>query len=268
MSEQSASPGCSSDHLQAMSDADWSRIRAARSGKELAIAEPWQSVFAPLVAPAAPAAFVIGQIGQSLDGRIATASGHSHYINGPAAIVHLHRLRALVDAVIVGIGTVTADDPQLTVRRVEGPSPARVVIDPQGRIPHRARLLADDGCRRIVVARTGVAIDLPGDVETLRIHDEGAGVLPPAAIVRALARLGLRRVLVEGGALTLSRFLAAGCLHRLHVLVAPLIIGAGPTGLSLPAIDRLEQAVRPPARTWRLGQDVLFDLELGSSAGG
>jgi riboflavin-specific deaminase-like protein len=205
---------------------------------------------------------VIGQIGQSLDGRIATASGHSHYINGPAAIVHLHRLRALVDAVIVGIGTVTADDPQLTVRRIEGPSPARVVIDPRGRIARSARLLAADGCRRIVVTRPEVTIDLPAGVERLGIEGDGAGVLPPAAILRELARVGLRRVLVEGGALTLSRFLAAGCLHRLHILMAPLIIGAGPTGLSLPAIDRLDDALRPPAHACRLDQDMLFDLDL------
>ena len=74
---------------------------------------------------------VVGQIGQSLDGRIATPKGHSHYVNGDDGLAHLHRLRALVDAVVVGIGTVLADDPQLTVRRVSGPHPARVVIDPQ-----------------------------------------------------------------------------------------------------------------------------------------
>ena len=64
---------------------------------------------------------VVGQIGQSLDGRIATATGHSQYINGAAGLAHLHRLRALVDAVVVGVGTAIADDPQLTVRRVAGP---------------------------------------------------------------------------------------------------------------------------------------------------
>lgn len=250
-----------------MSDADWSHLRAARNGADLAIAEPWQSVFAPLVAPAARATLVIGQIGQSLDGRIATASGHSHYINGPAAIVHLHRLRALVDAVIVGIGTVTADDPLLTVRHVEGTSPARVVIDPRGRIARDAKLLAADGCRRVVVTRPDAAPDLPGDVERLILDGDAAGMLAPAAIIGALAARGLHRVLVEGGALTLSRFLAAGCLHRLHVLVAPLIIGTGPIGLALPAVDRLEQALRPPAYTCRLGEDVLFDLDLGAGTG-
>lgn len=268
MSEPSVNAENSLDRLETLSHLDWLQVCAARDGADLAIAEPWQSIFAPLVAPAARAAFVIGQIGQSLDGRLATASGHSHYINGSDAIVHLHRLRALVDAVVVGIGTVTADDPQLTVRRVDGPSPVRVVIDPQGRLARTAKLLATDGCRRVVVTRPDATTDLPGDVERLTIGADAAGVLPAAAIVQALAGIGLRRVLVEGGALSLSRFLAAGCLHRLHILVAPLIIGAGPTGLSLPPIDRLEQALRPPVRTWRLGQDVLFDLDLGSTVGG
>ena len=82
---------------------------------------------------------VVGQCGQSIDARIATASGHSHYINGAEGLAHLHRLRALVDAVVVGVGTALADDPQLTVRRVAGPNPARVVIDPNGRLaPTRA----------------------------------------------------------------------------------------------------------------------------------
>ena len=72
-------------------------------------------------------------------------AGHSHYINGPAGLAHLHRLRALVDAVVIGVGTAIADDPQLTVRRVAGPSPARVVIDPNGRLPPTARVLAADG---------------------------------------------------------------------------------------------------------------------------
>ena len=77
-----------------------------------------------------PEPVVIGQLGQSLDGRIATPTGASKYINGKEALAHLHRIRAKVDAVIVGVGTAIADDPQLTTRHVPGPSPVRVVIDP------------------------------------------------------------------------------------------------------------------------------------------
>src|SRR5215469_11553659 len=102
-------------------------------------------LYAPIAIGNLRKPFVVGQLGQSLDGRIATATGNSRYINCPDAIQHLHRLRALVDAVIVGIGTVLADDPQLTVRRVVSNDPARVVIDPNGRLPPDARILAEDG---------------------------------------------------------------------------------------------------------------------------
>src|SRR5438270_2681906 len=97
--------------------------------------QPWEDRFGPLRRGGIDELVVVGQIGQSIDGRIATVTGHSKYINGPAGLAHLHRLRALVDAVLVGIGTAVADNPQLTVRRVAGPSPARVVLDPRGRLP-------------------------------------------------------------------------------------------------------------------------------------
>ena len=108
-------------------------------------------MFGPLRKGTVDDCLVVGQLGQSLDGRIATESGHSKYINGPAGLVHLHRLRALVDAVVVGVGTAIADDPQLTVRRVSGPQPARVVIDPKGRLGADARMFADNGVRRLLI---------------------------------------------------------------------------------------------------------------------
>src|SRR5215208_2210082 len=119
------------------------------------IPPPWHELYGPLQEGAVDDLLVIAQIGQSLDGRVATSSGHSHYINGPDGLVHLHRLRALVDAVVVGVGTAIADDPQLTVRRVTGPQPARVVIDAGGRLPSGAKLLANDGVRRLVVTGAG-----------------------------------------------------------------------------------------------------------------
>jgi riboflavin-specific deaminase-like protein len=236
--------------------AQWPEVLAATGGKtpsaKLSDSVMWR-IYHPLVeARAAGRGFVIGQAGQSLDGRIATASGHSHYINGPAAILHLHRLRALVDAVVVGVGTVVADDPRLTVRNIEGPQPARVIIDPNGRAPAQARCFADDGADRIVLCRstTGAA-----NADYVVPED-----FTPAALLVALRARGLERVLIEGGPITLSAFLADRALNRLHVMIAPMIIGSGKPGFVLPEIASLEGALRPATTAYPLpGGDVLFD---------
>jgi len=244
-------------------EAAWLRVLRARTTGRFSAGKAWLSIYGPLVADPG-ARLVIGQLGQSLDGRIATASGHSHYINGRAAIVHLHRLRALVDAVVIGVGTAVADDPALTVRHVEGADPCRVVIDPAGRTPVASKLFANDGCRRLIVTRPDTATALPEGAERVPVEPDASGSLPPGRILEALAACGLRRILVEGGAATLSRFLDARCLDRLHIAVAPLIIGAGPVGLTLPPIDRLDAALRPPARCHPLGEDMLWDVDLAT----
>lgn len=212
-----------------------------------------------------PDPVVIAQLGQSLDGRIATPSGESKYINGPHALDHLHALRASVDAVVVGVGTICADDPLLTVRRVAGRHPARVVIDPSGRADPGARCFRNDGTRRLVVRRAGVDAPSMDGVEVVAL--EGAGAFHPAAIVEALAGLGLARILVEGGASTLSAFLAADLVDALHVFVSPVILGAGRIGLTREACDTLAQALRPKARVQVFADgDVLFQCDLRHGA--
>jgi riboflavin-specific deaminase-like protein len=223
-------------------------------------------IFEPLVLPPGPLA--IGQLGQSLDGRIATESGASHYINGEAARIHLHRLRAIVDAVLIGVATLNADDPQLTVRHVAGRNPVRVVLDPEGRADPRCRIFHDGQAPVLHVRRAGgpAGANLPAGIDTLELPaQEGLG-LHPAALLAALAGRGLTRVLVEGGGLTVSRFLQAGVLQRLHLLVAPMLIGSGRPGLCLPPIDTLDRALRPPCRVFACGEDSLFDLALAASA--
>jgi riboflavin-specific deaminase-like protein len=225
--------------------------------------QAWADVFGPLRKGMVDDLVIVGQIGQSLDGRIATESGHSKYVNGPAGLTHLHRLRALVDAVVVGVGSAIADDPQLTVRRVAGPQPARVVIDPKGRLGAAARMFADNGVRRLLVTAQGTCCAPPSGVEIVALPLTD-GQLAPSAILAELAGRGMRRILIEGGADTVSRFLAAGCLDRLHVMVAPIILGAGGPGLILPAIERADQAPRMPIRVHQIEDDVLFDCDLSA----
>ena len=136
----------------------WTPIPEAFRALTFPLPAPWEELFGPLRHGRIDDLVVVAQIGQSLDGRVATETGHSHYINGPAGLAHLHRLRALVDAVVIGAGTALADDPQLTVRRVSGPQPARVVIDARGRLPSGAKLLANDGVRRLFFRKVWVRI--------------------------------------------------------------------------------------------------------------
>jgi riboflavin-specific deaminase-like protein len=221
-------------------------------------------LYAPVAEGRGEPAFVIGQLGQSLDGRVATATGKSRYINGPEAIRHLHRLRALVDAVVVGVGTVIADDPQLSVREVEGPCPARVVIDPNFRMPDCARMLGD-GASPIYAIQAETRARAEG-IEPIIVPAASDGIAP-GAIVAALAARGFRRILIEGGAKTVSAFLAARALHRLHLSIAPMVIGSGPMGVNLPPIDELEAALRPTTLIHQLGEDVVFDCAFEATPG-
>ena len=118
-----------------------------------------------------PRPVVIGQLGQSLDGRIATPTGASKYINGQEALRHLHRIRAEVDAVIIGVGTAIADNPQLTTRHVEGPNPVRVVIDPHGRMPRDLTMLSDGAAP--VLAVTCRDASAPEGAEALPLDCDG-----------------------------------------------------------------------------------------------
>jgi riboflavin-specific deaminase-like protein len=240
-------------------DAVWrDALAAIRSG--LRNAPPrWEPIFGPLRTGLVDDLMVVGQIGQSLDGRTATMTGHSHYINGCEGLDHLHRLRALVDAVVIGVGTAVADDPLLTVRRVGGPHPVRVIIDPNGRLPACARALRDDGVQRLIITRQGARA--VAGIEHIALPVEN-GQVAPGAILASLAQRGLRRILVEGGAGTISRFLEAHCLDRLHVVVAPIILGGGRSGLDLTPIARCEEALRPHTRAHLLGNEVLFDCDL------
>ena len=248
-----------------MNDRLWTRLLSLRNGNGLIGRQDVDPAFA-LYGPIASAkdGFVLAQVGQSLDGRVATPSGDARDISGPEGLAHLHRCRALVDAVIVGIGTVQNDDPRLSVREVTGPSPARVIIDCRGELTGDERLF-QDGAAPVIVIQGHDAPRSATRFDVVRLQ-RGPDGLDPQDILDCLARRGLKRILVEGGARTIARFIDDGLVDRLHVTISPLIIGSGPSGISLAPITELCNAQRPSADVYVLGGDVLFDCRMKADA--
>ena len=243
-------------------DRDWAAMLAARDGAPPAGA--LAPLFAPLLAPpAAPdGCRVVGRLAQTLDGRIATASGSSRWIGGPGDILHTHRLRALCHAVVVGAGTVRHDDPLLTTREVAGPSPVRVVIDTDRRLSAEYRVFGEGPPTLLACAEDAPGPQRHGRAEVLRLPRAAAGGITPAVLLRALAARGLSRIFVEGGGLTVSRFLAAGCLDHLHVTVAPVLLGSGIPAFTLPEVPRIADGLRFTWRVHEIPPDILLDIPL------
>jgi diaminohydroxyphosphoribosylaminopyrimidine deaminase/5-amino-6-(5-phosphoribosylamino)uracil reductase len=208
----------------------------------------------------------VGHLGESLDGFIATHTGDSQWVTGPENVVHMHRLRALCDAVVVGAGTVAADDPQLTTRLVPGPSPLRVVLDPGRRLGDEHRVFGDDGSDTLYVC----ARELAGSGDTRFGCAKVLGVTGTAdgidlgELIGKLRSRGCTRIFVEGGGVTVSTFLQANLLDRLHLAIAPLLIGDGRAAIRLPPPSALGDCHRPVYRVFRMGGDVLFDCDLRS----
>jgi diaminohydroxyphosphoribosylaminopyrimidine deaminase/5-amino-6-(5-phosphoribosylamino)uracil reductase len=223
-------------------------------------AERLLDLYLPLCLGETSKGLVIGHIAQSLDGQIATSTGASCFITGPQDLAHTHRLRALCDAVVVGRSTVASDDPRLTTRLVPGRNPTRVVLDPGLRAPGESKVFRDGAAPTLVLCseHTPGRPASVGLAEVVAVPAAGE-VLSPADILATLRARGLGRVFIEGGGVTLSHFLRTGLVDRVHVTVSPVFLGPGRPGLVLAAIDGLDQALRPRARRFMLGDDVLFD---------
>jgi diaminohydroxyphosphoribosylaminopyrimidine deaminase/5-amino-6-(5-phosphoribosylamino)uracil reductase len=223
-------------------------------------------LYLPVCSATTARPMTVGHLGLSLDGFIATHTGDSQFVTGHENILHLHRMRALSDAVVVGAGTVAADDPQLTTRHVPGPNPLRVVFDPARRLTAEYRIFTDVSAPTWYCCARSLL--LPGEthlgsavVVGLESTEAGPGV---SHLLQLLHEHGCSRVFVEGGGVTVSAFLEANLLDRLQMAIAPLIIGDGIPAIRVSARSNLRDCLRPQYRVFRMGGDVLFDCELTS----
>jgi diaminohydroxyphosphoribosylaminopyrimidine deaminase/5-amino-6-(5-phosphoribosylamino)uracil reductase len=202
------------------------------------------------------------KLATSLDGRIATAAGESRWITGEASREQVHRLRAAHQAVLVGIETALADDPELTVRLpgYEGHQPARVVLDTRQRLEPGSRLAKTARDIPTYVVATGAAAPRLSDVgvRVLTVLAGPDGRPDLAAVVQRLTAEGLSDLFVEGGGQVAGSFLRAGLVDKLEWFRAPILLG----GEGRPAIGELGVAALAAAPHFRrvevqaLGDDL------------
>lgn len=213
---------------------------------------------------------VIAKIAQTLDGCVATSTGDSRWISGEASRKRVHAWRAQYDAVLIGTGTASADDPALTVRAVEGRQPWRVVIDTAGRLPEGLTLWQDEFVdRTIAVIGTGTDPSYAG-----LVRKKGGRIIEATATGRQLnlrdlfARLGegaddevppMQSVLVEPGPRLATALLRADLIDRLHVFIAPKIAGDGARSFEDLGVTQMSKARVFAESSWEaVGDDILF----------
>ncbi len=223
------------------------------------------------VRPSGTKPYVVLKYAQTLDGRIATSTGDSRWISGDEERRISHALRASCDAVLVGVGTVLSDDPQLTVRMIPGASPIRVVLDSTLRVPDGSRLLADDMATTIVITTDASPAERRDELRRNRVSvlvvPAGPFGVDPSAALEALHQAGIRSLLVEGGARVITSFLSLGLADRLIVGIAPRVLGNGTDAVMDLGVTEVSNSLRLERRAVHLaGDDVLIagDVVLSS----
>ncbi len=212
--------------------------------------------------------FVTIKYAQTIDGRIASSTGHSRWISSEPSRRFAHRLRAQHDAVLVGIGTIIADDPDLRVRMVRGKNPLRVVIDPALQMPQNANVLDNQDSSQTIIC-TGTlpeskepqAIKDRG-IETVAVERKGDGYLDLRSLLLELAKRQISSILVEGGAGVITSFLSADLFDRIIAITAPKIVGKGIEAVGDLGIRLMNDSIALRfERVFKKGDDIVMHLK-------
>ena len=200
----------------------------------------------------------IGQIGQSLDGKIALNNGSSNYIKEKESITYLHCLRSISDGVLVGVNTIIKDNPLLTTRKIKGPNPIRLIIDPTLKLTNKYKIFKDDN-KNIIFTNSSkekkfintTIVKFPKKNFTQNIYDY-------------LEKTSLQTILIEGGPTTLSHFIELKLLNYMQFIISPTIIGSGIDSVKLKPISDLKNALRAKNTICKLGKEIIVTLDFNS----
>ena len=200
----------------------------------------------------------IGQIGQSLDGKIALNNGNSHYINEKESITYLHCLRSISDGVLVGVNTIIKDDPFLTTRKIKGLNPIRLIIDPSLKLTKKYNIFKDNN-KNIIFTNSSkekklnnsTIIKFPKKNFTLSVY-------------KYLRKTSLKTILIEGGPTTLSHFIEHKFLNYMQFIISPTVIGSGIDSMKLKPISNLKNAIRTKNTINKLGKELIVTLDFNS----
>jgi diaminohydroxyphosphoribosylaminopyrimidine deaminase/5-amino-6-(5-phosphoribosylamino)uracil reductase len=210
--------------------------------------------------------YVTAKYAQSLDGRIATKTGDSQWISSEASRKYVHFLRSTNDGIMVGAGTVIADNPQLTVRHVKGKNPLRIIVDSKLRIPIKSSVLTDDNPHQTIIATTSntparkiTAIKKLG-VEVLVVRKERNGKVSFSSLLKELGKREIMSVLVEGGSGMITALLKVNLVDKMIIPISPRILGKGLEAIGDLNINKIKDAIKFSSfKTMKKGDDLIFE---------
>jgi len=200
----------------------------------------------------------IGQIGQSLDAKIALNNGNSHYINEKESITYLHCLRSISDGILVGVNTIIKDNPLLTTRKIKGQNPIRLIIDPSLRLTNKYKIFKDKNTN--IVFTTSNKTKNLNNTTIVKFPKKNFTL----SIYKFLKKSSLKYILIEGGPTTLSHFIEQNLINYMQFIISPTLIGSGISSVKLKPITNLKKAIRRKSNFVKLGKEIVATLDFNS----